>query len=95
MNISDFIPTGKENRISFEALRAAAGIKDAGQLRHVIERARKNGAPICNDGDGYYRAEFREDLDRSIRRMGSRISKQIATKRALEKAQEGLPSVHL
>ena len=95
MSITDFIPTGKENRISFEALRQAAGFKDPAKLRKVIEKARKEGEPICNDGNGYYRAEFKEDLDRSIKRMGSRISKQIATKKGLEKAREGLPSVHM
>lgn len=95
MNIIDFIPTGKENRISFEALRGAMGIKDPRRLRGLIEKARQNGEPICNDGNGYYRAEHQEELDRSIKRMGSRISKQIATKKGLEKAREGLPSVHM
>ena len=95
MNIIDFIPTGKENRISFAALKEAVGFGDPARLRKAIEKARQEGAPICNDGDGYYLAEFREDLDHSIRRMGSRISKQIATKKGLEKAKEGLPSVRM
>ncbi|MBR6793363.1 MAG: hypothetical protein IKM48_03260 [Clostridia bacterium] len=95
MNIVDFIPTGKENRISFVALQEKAGIKEPRELRRLIEKARQKGEPICNDGNGYYHAEYREELDHSIKRMNSRISKQIATKKGLEKAREGLPSVQV
>ena len=90
MNILNFIPTGKENRLTTSALLSATGIKDSAELRREIATARKRGAPICNDGTGYYLAEHPEDLERSIRRMGSRISKQIAAKKGMEKAAREL-----
>ena len=86
MDILNFIPTGKANRLTTAALMNEAGINDSAELRREIAAARKRGEPICNDGDGYYIAECSEDLERSIRRMGSRISKQIAAKKGMEKA---------
>lgn len=87
MNVIDFIPTGKENRISFRLLQEATALHSQAELRRAINRARRGGEPICNDGDGYYRAENPGDLDRSIKRYNSRISKQIAAKKGLEKAK--------
>lgn len=86
MNIVDFIPTGKENRIALQSLQCATGIRDQAELRRAIHKARCNGEPICNDGNGYFMAEHPEEMMRSIKRMGSRISKQIAAKRGMEKA---------
>lgn len=86
MNIMDFIPTGKENRISFRELKVRSGISDDAAVRKEIRKARDRYEPICNDGNGYYIAEKPEDMMHSIRRMGSRISKNIATKKNMEKA---------
>lgn len=88
MNITTFIPTGKENRISFKELKACSGISDDAAVRRALRIARNNGELICNDGNGYYMAEKPEDLDRSIKRYNSRISKHIATKKSLEKAKQ-------
>lgn len=90
VNVLDFIPTGKENRLTTRELLHTSGIKDPAELRREIAAARKKGIPICNDGSGYYLAECPDDLERSIRRMGSRISKQIAAKKGMEKAAREL-----
>lgn len=90
MDILRFIPTGKENRLTTAALMNEAGFNDSADLRRAIATARKSGEPICNDGDGYYIAERPEEIERSIRRMGSRISKQIVAKKGLEKAARKL-----
>ena len=90
MNILSYIPTGKVNRISTAVLQDLTGIKDPAELRREIAAARKRGEPICSDGDGYYIAETPEDIERSIRRYNSRISKEIAAKKGLEKAARKL-----
>ena len=93
MNIIDFIPTGKENRIALKSLQGATGITDPAELRRAIHKARCSGEPICNDGNGYYLAECSEDLNHSIRRMNSRISKQIAAREGMKKAARKLEAM--
>ncbi len=87
MNVIDMIPTGEANRISAQMLKALTGL-DAAEIRRQINKARANGVPLCSSGDGYFIADDPADIQRSIKRYNSRIHKQIAAKKGLEKALE-------
>lgn len=79
---------GKTDR---KVLAQLLGVPDR-KMRRLIEKARKEGLPVCNEqnGEGYYLADTREDIDRLIRSMYSRamaILVQIsALKRSLRNA---------
>lgn len=66
MTITDFIPYGRENAISRQALAQLTGMDDR-QVRRMIEDARRE-VPIINlqNGKGYFRPlpEDREDVVR-------------------------------
>lgn len=75
LDISRFIPEGKENAVSREVLATRLGLPDR-TVRKLIEEARDRGELICNDGDGegYYRSydigqierQYRVDLARAM-----------------------------
>ena len=73
MSIVDFIPVGKENAITREALAQRVNLPDR-SVRKMIEAARKGGALIMNaqDGTGYYRSEDIGELKRQLQRNHSR-----------------------
>lgn len=89
MNLIDLIPTGKENRISTAMLKSITHL-DPAVIRREINKARSDGEPICSDGDGYYYAETPNELNHTIKRMNSRIHKQIRAREGLKKAQRKL-----
>ena len=72
--VADLIPAGKVNAISRKTLVAITGIPDR-EVRERIENARAAGALICNDqdGQGYYLAESREEIQRQLNRDYARL----------------------
>ena len=68
MNICEFIPRGKENAIRRDRLVTMLNLPDR-TVRHMIERARRDGALIMNasDGAGYYMSEDVGELKRQYR----------------------------
>lgn len=73
MNITDFIPTGKENAITRADLVRILNLPDR-KVREMIETARKDGALILNaqDGAGYYISEDVGELKRQLHSNHSR-----------------------
>lgn len=67
MNITDFIPAGKENAVTREQLCELTGLRDRA-VRKLIEIARIEGAIIINeqDGAGYYISEDPKDIRRQM-----------------------------
>ena len=68
MNITDYIPAGKENAIPRHELARVLGLTDRA-CRKAIEEARDRGELICNDGDGqgYYMASDLTQIARQYR----------------------------
>lgn len=68
MNIMEFIPVGKENAVSREALRARLNLPDRA-VRLLIQEARERGEVILNDQDGrgYYTTRDVGQLKRQYR----------------------------
>ena len=65
MNITDYIPYGKENAVDRLFLTSVTGLRDR-EVRKLIQSARNRGALILNDQDGrgYYRSLDVGDLKR-------------------------------
>lgn len=59
--VADYIPVGHENAITRRDLKSILHISDR-RIRRLIEIARLNGAPIINNGDGYFIAR-NDDLE--------------------------------
>lgn len=66
MDILEYIPYGRENAIKRSTLRDLIGVTDV-EMRRMIGEVRKE-TPIINlqDGNGYYRPNTKEDLERYI-----------------------------
>lgn len=77
--------TGEANSISSRQLEHIYGISGS-TVREVVNRLRAHGVPICSYAFGYYYAETKEELDRTIRQLRSRISKIAEAERGLVKA---------
>ena len=61
MNITDFIPIGKENATSMTDLAHIANVPER-SLRAEILRARINGELICSCDRGYFLPESVDDI---------------------------------
>ena len=73
--IENYIPVGRENKISRESLRACTGLPDR-SVRRLISDARMRGVAIVGDPTGgYYMAETEEDVNLLLAELGSRITK--------------------
>lgn len=73
--IENYIPVGRENKISRESLRACTGLPDR-SVRRLISDARMRGLPIVGDPTGgYYMAETEEDVMLLLGELRSRIIK--------------------
>lgn len=61
---------GHKNAIKREDLCEALGVSDR-KMRKMVERAKRDGLAICNDGDddGYYIADTPEEYDRQYQRI--------------------------
>lgn len=73
--IENYIPQGRENKISRESLRACTGLPDR-SVRRLISDAREHGIPIVGDPTGgYYMAENEGDVNLLIAELTSRMNK--------------------
>lgn len=73
--IENYIPVGRENKISRESLRACTGLPDR-SVRRLISDAREHGIPIVGDPTGgYYMAETEEDIKLLLGELRSRMTK--------------------
>ena len=57
-------------------------------IREMVNELRSAGVPICSDRNGYYIAKSREELDRTIVQLKSRVKK-------IQSAIEGLEAVRM
>lgn len=73
--IVDYIPKGKENKISRKSLVLCTGLPDR-SVRRLISAARADGHAIVGDPDGgYYMAETKEDVYLLLGELASRMGK--------------------
>lgn len=74
-SIVDYIPQGRENKISRQSLTMCTGLPDR-SVRRLISEARANGYPIVGDPEGgYYMAESEADVRLLLSELNSRIGK--------------------
>lgn len=87
MNILDFIPTGKENAISREALVFKTGVCDR-EVRKLIEDERINGAMIVSfsDSKGYYIATREEEISHYVAECHAKATKEWSKARLMRDA---------
>ena len=89
INITDYIPKGKDNKISRESLSLCTGMSDREVRRH-ISKARAEGNPIVGDPEGgYYMAETDEDISTLLGELASRMGKLAQCYNAVKKAWLG------
>lgn len=81
-NLLDFIPVGKEHKITSRELEQITHLKGS-QIRAEVNRLRTEGEPIASDANGYYIATSDEELTATIRNLQSR-------RNAMNRAIEGL-----
>ena len=75
MNIIDYIPQGKENKISRESLSMCTNLPDR-SVRRLISEARAKGHAIVGDPEGgYYMAENEDDVKLLLGELMSRMTK--------------------
>ena len=75
MNIIDYIPKGKENKISRESLTICTQLPDR-SVRRLISAARAEGHAIVGDPEGgYYMAETEADVSLLLAELASRMGK--------------------
>ncbi|MGN1339351.1 MAG: HTH domain-containing protein [Oscillospiraceae bacterium] len=75
LQITDFIPTGRNNAISMKDLATLLNISERG-VRSIIQRAREQGAPICSEYEnrgGYYLPADKYEALSFLRQQKARI----------------------
>jgi len=75
---------GRSHPISGSSISSALGISGI-KVREMVNTARCNGSPICSNGCGYYIAQDKEEVQRTMDSMRGRIA-------AMTKALNGLES---
>ena len=84
MNIIDYIPQGKENKISRESLSMCTNLPDR-SVRRLISEARAKGHAIVGDPEGgYYMAETEADVRLLLGELASRMGKLDECYRAIK-----------
>lgn len=74
-SIENYIPAGRENKISRQSLVLCTGLPDR-SVRRLISDARMRGVPIVGDPNGgYYMAETEADINLLLGELYSRIEK--------------------
>ena len=90
MNIIDYIPQGKENKISRESLSMCTNLPDR-SVRRLISEARAKGHAIVGDPEGgYYMAETEADVRLLLGELASRMGNLGECYRAIK--EKGLAS---
>lgn len=75
INITHYIPEGRDNKISRASLSICTGLPDR-SVRRLISEAREQGIPIVGDPEGgYYMAESEADVRLLLSELNSRIGK--------------------
>ena len=73
--IENYIPQGRENKISRQSLSLCTGLPDR-SVRRLISEARMRGIAIVGDpAGGYYMAETEADVRLLLSELNSRIKK--------------------
>lgn len=73
--IENYIPAGRDNKISRQSLSICTGLPDR-TVRRLISDARMRGIPIVGDpAGGYYMAETEADVRLLLSELNSRITK--------------------
>lgn len=73
--IENYIPAGRDNKISRQSLSICTGLPDR-TVRRLISDARMRGIPIVGDpAGGYYMAETEADINLLLGELYSRIEK--------------------
>ena len=89
-SIVDYIPKGRENKISRESLTLCTGLTDR-VCREYISRARAEGHAIVGDPTGgYYLAENEGDVRLLLSELSSRIGQLAKCVKAIR--EKGLAS---
>lgn len=85
MDISMYIPHGKENAISRKALQDLTGFTDR-ENRALIERARMNGIPILSSSacSGYWISDEPSEINAFRREQANRAKKLMRMISALD-----------
>lgn len=86
MNITDFIPEGKNNAITRNQLCNLTGLSDR-KVRELIEQARSKGEIIINaqDGAGYFRTEDLNEIEKQYKRNDRRAKSILIQQKYLRK----------
>lgn len=75
LSIVDYIPVGRENKISRESLTICTQLPDR-SVRRLISAARAKGHAIVGDPEGgYYMAETEADVSLLLAELASRMGK--------------------
>ena len=89
--IVNYIPKGKENKISRQSLVLCTGLPDR-SVRRLISAARADGHAIVGDPTGgYYMAETEADVRLLLSELNSRITKLAKCASEVRKKRMGLP----
>lgn len=84
-NIEDYIPAGRDNKISRQSLVQCTGLSDR-VVRAYISEARARGQAIVGDPEGgYYIAETDADMRILLGELMSRMKKLYSCYKAVEK----------
>ena len=85
INITDFIPFGRQNAVTRRRLAELTGLSDR-IIRQKIEKARADGAVIINlqDGRGYFQSDNKNDIAAQKNMTAARIRALEKQKRQLE-----------
>ena len=90
-SIENYIPVGRENKISRQSLAMCTGLTDR-VVREYISEARSRGKAIVGDPTGgYYMAETEEDVRLLLSELNSRITKLAKCTSEVRKKCMGLP----
>ena len=83
--IENYIPQGRENKISRKSLVMCTGLPDR-SVRRMISDARMRGIAIVGDpAGGYYIAETEADINLLLGELYSRIGKLAKSYREVKK----------
>ena len=86
MNISDYIPFGKDNAISRKKLEKVTGLSDR-DIREEIAMARRNTVILnLSNGQGYFQPIEGEEDELVIKRIGWSL---LATRKRVREIQNG------
>jgi DNA-binding transcriptional regulator LsrR (DeoR family) len=86
MNITDFIPEGKNNAITRKQLCNLTGLSDR-KVRELIEQARRKGEIIINaqDGAGYFKTDDLKEIQKQYQRNDRRAKSILVQQKYLRK----------